>query len=88
MKDFIQRVITQESDLPIVDCDGTAFKLIASRSRNTNGHASIRLSFGKQTLELTSDVENYELVALEIAAMLTDVANNPCLIPKVEGAAK
>lgn len=83
-KDFIQRVITNESETEIFDSDGVQLKMVVSRSRTTNGFSAIRFSLGKQTFEVTNDVANYEFVVYELADMLRDICNNPCAIPSVE----
>lgn len=84
MKDeLVERTIKLRRATAVVDCDGEKHYLWAERYRASNGMGHIRIRLGKQSIEFSSDLEDYEHVARELASLLIEACDEPCALPEV-----
>lgn len=78
MKDFMHRTISEEIDVPMGE--GKVGKISITRTRTTNGGASISIDFNGQRIDFRGD--GYEDHAFQLASALLLVCNDPCMLPK------
>lgn len=77
MEDFLMRTISAKSE------DGL---IKVTRTRTSAGYASIKISFKDQDITIANDNNaGYEQQALNLAKVITKVAQNPCNLPRLEG---
>lgn len=81
MQDFLYRTVTEEAE--VFDEDGKKVKMCAWRTRNSNGHRSIGVEFGRQRIEFTI-CDDYEQHARRLIELLDKVCSHNCTLPKTE----
>ena len=82
MKDFLYRTVQEDAE--VHDEDGDKVAVSAWRTRNSNGHRSIGVSFGDQRIEFTCG-DDYEQHAKLVRDMLDKMIDNPCKLPTLDG---
>jgi hypothetical protein len=83
MNDFLYRSISEEAE--VTDDDGNAVKVMAWRTRNSNGHQQIGVEFGKQRIEFNIG-DDYEQHARLVIDLLDKVCGDPCELPNAPNA--
>lgn len=79
--DFMHRTITFDGPT-FHDADGEVQQITVTRTRTTNGFASITMQFGKQRIEFNSDIaEGYEQAARSARELLDSACSESCTIP-------
>ena len=78
MKDFLLRTVSEEAS--VFDEDGNKLEIYVHRTRNSNGHRSIIIKFGNQSIEFSIGDE-YEEHAMLVRDMLDKIINDKCLLP-------
>lgn len=78
--DFLHREITLSREFR--DCEGNPIPVKVHRIRTSLGFNHISLRVGPTTIEFSSDIIDYENAVREVARMLEQIADNPCLLPE------